>query len=95
MTNSLSRRRESLERGRQIRKGILNEYQTKQARCLELIEKVASAVDGAMSSLGTEIKYDESIVVHIQSRFEGVPDIHLELCRDGASDLLENDDLPF
>ena len=94
MTNSLFRRRKSLERGRQIRKDKLNEYQTKQARCLELIEKVASAVDGAISSLGTEIKYDESIVVHIQSRFEGVPDVHLELCRDGPSDLVD-EDIPF
>ena len=95
MTTILFRGRGSLERGRQIRKDKLNEYQTKQARCLELIEKVASAVDGAISSLGTEIKYDESIIVHIQSRFEGVPDVHLELCRDGPSDLVGDDDVPF
>ena len=89
MTNSLFRTRESLERGRKIRKDELNEYQTKQARCLELIEKVANAVEGAISSLGTEIAYDESIVVHIQSRFGGVPEVHLQLCSDGSSDLAD------
>ncbi len=94
MTTLLSRRRDFLERGRQIRKDKLNEYQTKQARCLELIEKVASAVDGAISSIGTEIKYDESIVIHIQSRFEGVPDVHLELCCNGPSDLVD-ENIPF
>jgi hypothetical protein len=95
MTTLLFRGRGSLERGRQIRKDKLNEYQTKQARCLELIEKVASAVDGAVSSLGTEIKYDDGIVVHIRSRIEGVPEVHLELCRDGPSDLVGDDDVPF
>ena len=95
MTNPLFCRRESHERGRQIRKDQLNEHQTKQARRLELIEKVVSVLDSAISSLKTEISYDESIVVHITSRFEGVPDVHLELCRDGASELVEDDCIPF
>jgi hypothetical protein len=95
MTNPLFCRRESHERGRQTRKYQLNEHQTKQARRLELIEKVVGVLDSAVSSLKTEINYDERIFVHITSCFEGVPDVHLELCRDGASDLLENDDLPF
>ena len=94
LTDSLFCRREPLERGRQIRKDKLIEYQTAQARRLELIEKFASWVDGAFSSLKTEIN-DERIVVHITSRFEGVPDVHLELCCDGASDLVEDDGIPF
>jgi hypothetical protein len=95
MTNPLFGRGEFHERGRQIRKEKLNEYQTTQARRLELIEKVASVVDEAISSLRTEIKYDERIIVHITSRCEGVPDVRLELCRDGASDLVEDDGIPF
>jgi hypothetical protein len=95
MTNPLLRRSESHERGRQMRKEKLNDYQTRQAGRLELIERVAFVVDEAISSFRTQIEYDERIAVHITSRFEGVPDVRLELRRDGAFDLVGDDEIPF
>ena len=95
MTNPSFFRRKPHESRRQMRKDQLNEYQTKQTRRLELIEKVVDVLDSAISSLKTELNYDERIFVNITSRFEGVPDVHLELCRDGTSDLVEDKELPF
>jgi hypothetical protein len=86
---------ESLERRRQIRKDKLNEHQTKQARRLELMEKVVSAVDGAISPLRAEINFHESVGVRILSRFEGLPDVYLELDCNGVAELHPDDDLPF
>ena len=69
---------QTLESERETRSERLREHQTKQTQNLEMMEKIAVAIDDAISPLRKEMT-DEHISISISSRMEDVPGIHLEL----------------
>jgi hypothetical protein len=76
---------ETLESERKTRREWLRLHQTKETQNLEMMEKIAVAIDDAISPLRKEITH-EHFSISISSRMEDVPGIRLELYLD---------DLPF
>jgi hypothetical protein len=79
---------QTLESERETRSERLRQHQTRQTQYLEMMEKIAVAIDDAISPLQKEMTH-EHFSISIFSRMKDVSDICLEL--GGAGD----DDLPF
>jgi hypothetical protein len=75
---------QTLESERKTRSERLRQYQTKQTETLEMMEKIAVAIEGAISPLRKEMTH-EHFSISIFSSIEDVPSIRLEL----------GDDFPF
>jgi hypothetical protein len=73
---------QALESERETRRESLRERQTEQTQNLEMMEKIAVAIDDAISPLRNEMTYEHHFIISISSRMEDVPGIHLELYRD-------------
>ena len=77
----------TLELERKTRSEGLRQHQTKETQNLEMMEKIAVAIDDAISPLRKEMTY-EHFSISTFSRMEDVPGIRLELYGAG-------DDIPF
>jgi hypothetical protein len=75
---------QTLESERKTRTARLHQHQTRETQNLEMMEKIAVAIDDAISPLQDEMT-DEYFSISISSRMEGVPGICLELYGDPFS----------